>query len=139
MHDTILLIHAGATLAMVGLIWFVQVVHYPLMARVGEDRFVAYERAHARRTTCVVAPLMFAELGSAAVILAIGATPAALSITGLVLLAALWGSTFLVQVPLHARLGQGFDAAMHRRLVATNRARTVLWSARGVVALLMLA
>ena len=33
----LLLLHAAATLFMTGLIWFVQVVHYPLFARVGED------------------------------------------------------------------------------------------------------
>lgn len=31
----LLLVHAAATWAMVGLVWFVQVVHYPLFAQVG--------------------------------------------------------------------------------------------------------
>ena len=56
----LLLIHAGATLYMTGLIWFVQVVHYPLMARVGEDGFAEYEKHHQRLTTWVVAPPMAA-------------------------------------------------------------------------------
>ena len=54
----ILLIQAAATLAMVGLIWFVQIVHYPLMAQVGRDSFAHYEASHTARTTWVVAPLM---------------------------------------------------------------------------------
>jgi hypothetical protein len=41
-------VHLAATAAMVGLIWFVQVVHYPLFASVGADEFVAYENAHTR-------------------------------------------------------------------------------------------
>ena len=36
---TLLLIHAAATLYMAGLIWFVQLVHYPLMANVGKRLF----------------------------------------------------------------------------------------------------
>ena len=31
----LLLLHAGATFFMCGLIWFVQIVHYPLFAQVG--------------------------------------------------------------------------------------------------------
>lgn len=37
--ETLLYLHAGATLFMTGLIWFVQVVHYPLFLRVGEGNF----------------------------------------------------------------------------------------------------
>ena len=138
-HAPILLIHALATLAMTGLIWFVQLVHYPLMARVGADHFRRYEHEHTRRTTRIVAPLMFAELGSAGWILAAGAAPRGLAVAGVLLLAAIWGSTFLVQVPLHARLGRGFDARAHARLVTTNWARTAMWSARAAVALGMIA
>ena len=35
--------HLVCTLLMVGVILFVQIVHYPLMDRVGADRFVHYE------------------------------------------------------------------------------------------------
>jgi hypothetical protein len=56
--------------------------------------------------------------------------PAWLLLTGLALLAVVWASTWLVQVPCHTRLAGGFDAAAHGRLVATNWIRTVGWSAR---------
>ncbi|HEX2205610.1 MAG TPA: hypothetical protein VHG91_20025 [Longimicrobium sp.] len=46
-----------------------------------------------------------------------------------------WLSTALLQVPMHGRLERGFDAAAHRRLVATNWVRTVAWTARGVLLL----
>ena len=39
------IVHVLATWFMTGVIWFVQVVHYPLMARVGAEGFAAYERA----------------------------------------------------------------------------------------------
>ena len=50
------LVHAAATWFLVGLIWIIQVVHYPLFARVGEDGFVAYEAAHTRLISLVVGP-----------------------------------------------------------------------------------
>ena len=61
--------HLFATAAMVGLIWFVQVVHYPLFARVGPDGFTTYETEHQRRTSWVVGPFMAVE-GVAALVVA---------------------------------------------------------------------
>ena len=51
---------------MTGVIWFVQVVHYPLLERVGVDRFTAYHAAHTRFTTWVVVVPMLVELISGA-------------------------------------------------------------------------
>jgi len=135
------LIHASATWAMVGLIWFVQLVHYPLMSHVGEHNFAAYESAHTRRTTWIVAPLMLIELTTAALLVWIGEhidVPLHIPLIGLALLAIVWVSTFAVQVPAHTRLSRGFCAKTHTRLVRTNWVRTTAWSARGVIALLIL-
>jgi len=141
MSETILLVHAGATWFMVGLIWFVQIVHYPLFAAVGEDRWIAYEARHQRRTTIVVIPVMLVELITA-VMLAVGAgverAPAILAWNGIVLLAIIWGSTFAVQVPLHARLARQHAPRTVRTLVLTNWVRTFAWSARGGLALALL-
>ena len=53
----------------------------------------------------------------------------------LCLLAVVWISTFAVQVPLHRRLAEGYDAARHRRLVLSNWIRTLAWTARAVLVL----
>ena len=136
-----LLLQAGVTLPLVGLIWTVQVVHYPLFAGVGADGFAAYERSHASRITLVVAPLMLAELAvSGWLCWRIPAgVPAWWCRAGAGLTAAVWASTWFLSVPLHARLAAGFDAAAHARLVATNWPRTALWTLRGLLCLAMLA
>ena len=130
------LLHAAATWFMTGLIWFVQVVHYPLMGRVGPAGFVEYEAAHTNRTTLVVGPPMLVEAACAVWIAFAPPTGIAAGAgwTGVGLLALIWLSTALVQVPLHARLSTGFDAAAHRRLVGGNWIRTVLWTLRAVLA-----
>jgi hypothetical protein len=123
-----------------GLIWFVQVVHYPLFGAVGDESFTRYAGRHRARTTVVVAPLMFLELGCALALLPFfgAATDPVLAYTGLALVALVWGVTFFVSVPLHMKLDQDFDTSAHRALVATNWIRTTLWSARLGVALAML-
>ncbi|MFM8818912.1 MAG: hypothetical protein ACKOHI_13805, partial [Phycisphaerales bacterium] len=55
---------------MAGLIWVVQVVHYPLFGRVGSEGFAAYESAHARLITPIVGPAMLVELVSSIALLA---------------------------------------------------------------------
>lgn len=133
----ILLAHAAATWFMVGLIWFVQVVHYPLFPGVGRAGWGAYSSRHQKLTTLVVGPVMLVELVTSLLLLAM--RPGALTIAGAVLLGLVWASTFFVQVPLHARLERGHDAAIMRKLVATNWARTALWTARGAIALVLVA
>lgn len=138
---TLLLIHAAATLALVGLIWFVQVVHYPLFDLVSERRFDRFAAEHQRRTSWVVVPLMLTELGAALALL-VSPPPGmgrGLLWLGAILLALIWLSTAFLQVPLHRRLSGGRDVSTIRRLVASNWLRTAAWSGRGWLALALLA
>ena len=133
----LLAVHTAATLFMTGLIWFVQVVHYPLFGQVGCAGFPTYERLHSRNTAWVVGPPMLVELGTAILVaMTVGGT---LASSGLALVAVIWGSTWMLQVPAHTRLARGFDAATHCRLVRTNWVRTAAWSLRGVIAMVMFA
>ena len=55
------------------------------------------------------------------------------------MVAILWLSTLLVQMPLHGRLKHaGHTPEIVASLVRTNWLRTVLWSARAVLAIWML-
>jgi len=132
MNDWLLGLHVLFSLYMFGLIWFVQVVHYPLMASVGVEDFVSYERRHTQLTGWVTAPMMLIELGTG-LLLAFRADDQPLFwYVNLALILLLWASTFFVQVPLHQRLSQTYDPAAMRGLVRTNWARTVLWTVRAV-------
>ena len=133
----LLIVHAAATLYMTGVIWFVQIVHYPLFSLVGEPGFPAYEREHVRRTGRVVAGPMLIELASAvAVVWMVGGL---LAWIGLALLGVIWMSTWLWQVPAHRRLEARFDAPAHARLTRTNWVRAAAWTARSVIALALAA
>ena len=115
---------------MAGLIWIVQVVHYPLFGRVGREGFAAYESAHARLITPIVGPAMLVELVSSLALLAARprGMPAWAAWAGVALVGIAWLSTAFVQVPLHGTLARGFDEDAHARLVATNWVRTFAWS-----------
>jgi hypothetical protein len=135
----VLVLHFAATFYMVGLVWFVQRVHYPLFAAVGSQHFPAYERAHVSRTSPVVGPAMLIEAVTALALVALPTPkiPQLLPWLGVGLLAVIWLSTGLLQVPRHHELSAGFETSAHRRLVATNWIRTSAWSLRGLLLLWM--
>ena len=136
----VFLLNVASTLMMTGVIWFVQIVHYPLFSRVGLAEFARYEIAHSNLTGIVVVPLMLTELATA--MLLVWQRPPHLSIswlvTGLALVALVWATTFFLSVPQHSKLSLGFDLAAHRTLVTTNWIRTVAWTARALIVLSLL-
>lgn len=137
----ILLTNAAATLMMTGLIWFVQIVHYPLFGQVGKSGFAFYEASHSSLTTLVVMPLMLIELLTA--FLLVGQRPAGAPaiwpLAGVALVGVIWLATFFLSVPQHNILSRGFDEQAHRTLVLTNWIRTLAWSARSLIMLFLLA
>ena len=138
---SLLLAHAACTWFMVGLIWIVQVVHYPLFALVGESGYRDYQRAHQTRIGVIVMPVMLCELALTAWIALRppAGLPAWAGWSGAALLGVVWASTLLLQVPQHRRLEDGFDGRAHGLLVGTNWVRTLAWSLRGALAMVMIA
>ena len=130
-----LILHAAATWAMLGMIWFIQLNHYPLFRLVGRDGFSDYQSAHMARTTWVVAPLMGTEAVTGALLL--WNPPAGISTlsvwAGMTLLGVIWVSTAVLQVPRHQTLLSGFSVDTHRSLVTSNWIRTIAWTVRGVL------
>lgn len=135
----VLLSHLAATLYMVGVIWMVQLAHYPLMALVGPEHMAAWQAENLRRTSWVVGLPMLLEAGTAAALVfaPMSATLGSLPWVAGGLLVAVWVSTALVQVPAHESLARALDPEMVTRLVATNWLRTLLWTARAGLVLYM--
>ncbi len=134
MTYVLLLTTTGASWFMTGLIWFVQVVHYPLMGVVGSETWNAYHRRHTALTTRIVLPVMLVELGTM-ILLLVDATSRGQIILWIAgaLLAVAWLSTFFVQVPAHNQLSAGFSDEWHTRLVRSNWMRTFAWTARSIL------
>jgi hypothetical protein len=129
----------AATLYMVGVIWMVQLVHYPLYNRVGREAFPDYETRHNDGMTLVVGPAMLLEAATVALLALLPSSrvPASSAWLGAGLLAVIWLSTLFLQVPCHNRLVSGFDQATYELLVTSNWIRTIAWSLRGALAMWM--
>lgn len=123
--------------ALCGLIWTIQLVHYPLFALVGEAQWTRYEAEHQRRITWLVLPLMSANVLLALALLGRGGDGAALA--NAVLAVGIFLGTGVVYAPLHGRLARGFAPERIALLVRLNWARTVAWTAQLGVALVLVA
>lgn len=135
MSEAVLVVSALATWGMIGLIWLVQTVHYPMLALYSASLPGTAAADHARRITPVVGPLMATEGVTALWLMA--APPDGIGwylmwAAGALLGVAL-GATIVFAVPQHTRLAEGHDPEAARRLIRTNWIRTIAWTARGVV------
>lgn len=138
--DPVLLAAAASALFLTGLAWFVQVVHYPLLAAVGDDQFLEYHRLHSKLTTRVVLGPMVVHLVASLWLVADppdGETALALPAAGLAVLT--WVLTGLGAVPQHRAMGSGFDLAAHRRLLHADLMRTLAWTAASAITLALIA
>jgi hypothetical protein len=120
---------------LVGLIWTIQRLHYPLFAHISQDVFIRYEEMHVLWITPIVAPAMVVELATGALLLRSTSWYLSTSERWLcfALILIIWGSTFFIQTPLHSRLMQEHSLTTIRSLVITNWIRTIAWTARGLV------
>lgn len=125
----IALFHLAVTWALVGLIWTIQLVHYPSFRYV-ED-FAAFHPHHTASITWVVGPLMLAEMGVAAyaALIADWRWEALLPFLVVILI---WGLTFFWAVPLHEKLATQRDARVIEQLIVANWPRTILWTGKGI-------
>jgi len=133
----IFLLHCLATFALTGLIWFVQVVHYPLLRLVPENAFTAYVRENIRRTAWIAGSAMLLEMGTGIALLTIATWRESVFSLTMLLLLGIWLSTFFLQVPLHRRLLLGKDLEAIKRLTFTNWIRTSAWTGRSIILILL--
>ena len=128
------------SVGMFGVIWIVQLVHYPLMRFVSAEQIARFETAHRVRISWVVGPLMLIE--GVCVLAFLFAAPAGLPgwlpWAGATAESVAIGTTVLVSAPLHEKLNAQFDSATLDRLIATNWIRTIAWTVRAGLAIAML-
>jgi hypothetical protein len=125
---TQLSLHLVTSSALMGLIWMVQVVHYPSFHFIPSSDYVSYAVFHTQRITWVLAPLMIAEM-IFTLLMPFEAYRSSWTMTlSIVLVLIIWGSTFFIQVPLHGVLAKSKDVEAINALISSNWIRTIAWS-----------
>jgi hypothetical protein len=125
-----------------GQIWLVQIVVYPLFAKVGSDEYVAYHGFYSSRIPLPVIVPGFASflLPIALVFFRPESVPSSLALANVACGLVGLFVTAALEIPRHARLEkEGKDDAVIRELILYNWPRTLSITGSAVLTLLMLA
>ena len=125
-----LIIHLIATSVMVGVIWVIQLVHYPSFHFIELKQYTTFQRFHMSRISYVVIPAMLTELFTLILfIISTGKIDSIISISGLLLIL-IWLMTAVFFSGVHQKLTLGYDQTVVEKLIKLNWGRTLLWTLR---------
>ena len=122
-----------------GLIWVIQVVHYPLFLRIEPDEFRAYEQSHQKRISMIVAPVMIVDIILSLLLVFTNymENAQAYIIVAFALNLAVFASTLFIFSPIHQKLGNQYDNALIKKLISLNLMRTAMWTARTILLMVL--
>ncbi|HCE76301.1 MAG TPA: hypothetical protein DEP04_06695 [Dehalococcoidia bacterium] len=125
---------------MVGLIWLIQLVSYPLFSYVNVGDFQKYHSRHVKKISPIVALAMTLEASIALILLIF--TPSdsvGLLVINTLLVCLIWVSTAFIQIPYHQRLEFPKNQILYtEKLIKTNWIRTILWTFKLIISIWVL-
>ena len=127
-YDLLFKINFISTSVMVGVIWVIQLLHYPSFHFISEKKYIEFQHFHMQRISFIVIPVMLIESTSA--LLLAYFFESNLTIILLALVLGIWAITFIFFTNMHQKLTNGYDPSIVDRLVQINWSRTALWSLR---------
>ena len=125
-----LIIHLIATSVMVGVIWIIQLVHYPSFHFIELNQYTTFQRFHMSRISYVVIPAMLTELFTLILIVISMDQIDTLVLASAILLIFIWLMTAVFFSGVHQKLTLGYDQTVVDKLVKLNWGRTLLWTLR---------
>lgn len=125
------LLEIASTWALIGLIWLIQLTHYPTFRYIDRHKWASFHKHHTFSISLIVMPLMLIELG-VAIYLSLY-TPSIIEYIKLILVGLIWLNTFLQAVPLHNKLAYAKKEKLIERLIRVNWIRTIFWSLKGII------
>ena len=125
-----LIIHLIATSVMVGVIWIIQLVHYPSFHFIELKQYTTFQRFHMSRISYMVIPAMLTELFTLILIVISMDQIDTLVLASAILLIFIWLMTAVFFSGVHQKLTLGYDQTVVDKLVKLNWGRTILWTLR---------
>lgn len=138
MMNLLLILNLASSLFLAGLIWTIQIVHYPIFHRLETDNFADHIHFHKGAISLLVVPVMTLELGTSAWLSWFASSNLIYHQAGFVIVLLIWLITFSVQVPIHSKLSLSRNVSAINRLIKTNWLRTFLWSVKAALTLTIL-
>ena len=129
-NDNIVInIHFASTAVMVGVIWVIQLLHYPTFYYIEKNNYSQFQKFHMNRISYIVIPAMVIEMLSGIMLVIINDD----FIISFSLLVCIWIMTFVFFTNIHQRLLSKYENTAVEKLVNLNWIRTVFWTVRLVI------
>ena len=126
-NDNIVInIHFASTAVMVGVIWVIQLLHYPAFHYIEKNNYSQFQKFHMNRISYIVIPAMVIEMLSGIMLVIINDD----FIISFSLLVCIWIITFVFFTNIHQRLLSKYENTAVEKLVNLNWIRTTFWTVR---------
>jgi len=132
-EQSMLAIHLVLASIMVGVIWVIQLVHYPSFRFTDREKYVSFQIFHMRKISFIVMPVMVLEFLSGLLLVLYHSNYESLLRISFILLLIIWLVTALFFAQIHQKLSKGYDETLVRKLVSFNWIRTLLWTIRTII------
>jgi hypothetical protein len=126
-------IHFLSTAIMVGVIWVIQLIHYPSFHFIKKSKYSKFQQFHMNRISIIVIPTMIIEIISGLLIFWSVFHSNIFFISSLFILISIWGITFIFFTKMHQGLVFGYNQEIVNKLILINWSRTLLWSLRLII------
>ena len=132
-EQSMLAMHLALASIMVGVIWVIQLVHYPSFRFTDREKYVSFQIFHMRKISFIVMPVMVLEFLSGLLLVLYHSNHESLLRISFILLLIIWLVTALFFAQVHQKLSKGYDETLVRKLVSFNWIRTLLWTIRTII------
>ena len=129
-NNFVLLGHLIFTSIMTGVIWVIQIVHYPSFHFIEKELYTAFQKFHMNKISIIVIPIMLAELITGMMLFLYKSSKSPFLIISFVILVLIWLITGVFFSKAHNELMTGYQELVVNQLVVMNWIRTLLWTLR---------
>ena len=129
-NNFVLLGHLIFTSIMTGVIWVIQIVHYPSFHFIEKELYTAFQKFHMNKISIIVIPIMLAELITGMMLFLDKSSKSPFLIISIIILVLIWLITGVFFTKAHNELIAGYQELVVNQLVAMNWIRTLLWTLR---------
>ena len=129
-NNFVLLGHLIFTSIMTGVIWVIQIVHYPSFHFIEKELYTAFQKFHMNKISIIVMPIMLAELITGIMLFLDKSSKSPFLTISIIILVLIWLMTGVFFTKAHNELIAGYQELVVNQLVAMNWIRTLLWTLR---------
>ena len=129
-NNFVLLGHLIFTSIMTGVIWVIQIVHYPSFHFIEKELYTSFQKFHMNKISIIVMPIMLAELITGIMLFLDKSSKSPFLSISILILVLIWLITGVFFTKAHNELIAGYQELVVNQLVAMNWIRTLLWTLR---------